>query len=387
MNILVFTGTRAEYGILRPLIKELQIAKNICVSILVTGTHMSKEFGYTIEEIYADNWGVKLHCVETVLSSDTPTSVCKAMGLGLISYSEILSSTKPDLMLCLGDRFETLAAVTAAVTCNVPVAHLQGGEVTRGALDDLYRHAITKMSSLHFTATEIYKRRVLQMGESPDRVFNVGALNVEAMKHQENASRNDFFAKFSIPDGCATAIVTLHPSTLEPGSAETHFEELMTAFKMRPEIIYIVTKTISDADGRTINNLWDKSAQIMPNLRLSSSLGHYWYKAALTHCNLCIGNSSSGIIETSHFNIPTVNIGVREEGRVQGANVVNCEFDAEEIVLAIDKGLSVGFINSVRENEDPYDGGETSKRIVDHMRACLPIKSMKKNFHETSFPN
>lgn len=381
-KILIFSGTRAEYGILRPLIKTLSKETKFEISLLITGTHLSTEFGYTINEIIDDKWKFKIYKVETILGGDTPVSVCKSMGLGLISFSEKFSEIKPDLFLCLGDRFETLAAVTAAATSNIAIAHLQGGEVTKGAVDDLYRHAISKLSTVHYVATEIYRKRVVQLGENPDMVINVGALNVEAMKLQKSALKNDFLRNFNIPKKKLVALVTLHPSTLEPNNANIHANSLIKAMKKRSNIFYIITKTIADAEGRVINKLWEKEFSNKPNIYLTSSLGHYWYKAALKYCDFCIGNSSSGIIETPQFKIPTINLGNREAGRIQANNVINSSFNVNDIIKSIDHASSTKFKRTLSNIKDPYYKSHTSKLITKHLIKNLSKIKPGKDFYD-----
>ncbi len=381
-KVVIFTGTRAEYGILRPLIKALCYDQDFNISLLVTGTHLCREFGYTVDEIYKDKWQFDLHLVESILAGDTPVSVSKSMGLGLISYAEKLTEIAPDILIILGDRFEAMAAATAAVTCNIKIAHIQGGEITKGAVDDLYRHAITKMSSLHFVATEVYKNRVLQMGESPNTVFNVGALNVEAMTNQKIASKSEFYSQFKILTERKISLVTLHPSTLEPKKASDHVDCVLEVIRKRPDIFFIITKTIADSEGRIINDKMEEGTKGLLNVYLTSSLGHFWYKTALKYCDLCIGNSSSGIIETPQFKIPTLNIGNRETGRVQAKNVVNCKFDVSIIMKNIDYLLSDEFQLSLENFTDPYFKEGTSHLIVSHLKEMLSNLELGKTFND-----
>ena len=362
-KIVVLTATRAEYGLLAPIIKKMISGNKLDVRVVATGAHLSPEFGMTVNQIEAD--GIRVdRKIEILLSSDTGVSVSKSMGLAMISFSEYFDELKPDALMVLGDRYETLAVCSVALNLHIPIIHLHGGEATEGAIDEAVRNAITKLSYLHFTSTEEYRRRVIQMGENPDRVFNVGAVGVE------NALNSVFYDKKQLEQelGCNLqryAVLTFHPVTLEIDMALTEAEELMKAITDFPDIIFICTKANADAEGRIINNCIHKYSEKYSNIKLYDSLGVKKYLSALKYAEFVIGNSSSGIIEAPSFKIPTINIGDRQKGRIQAESVINCNSEKEEIKSAINKALNCEYRNRILDVKNPYGDGNTSKKIVD----------------------
>ena len=381
-KICVFTGGRAEYGILLPLLKILQAKKNIDLTILVSGMHLSREFGLTYKEIEKDGFECT-EKVEMILSSDNPRSTCKSMGLGMISFSDALTRLNPDFLVVLGDRFESMSVVTTAMVCRIPVAHIQGGEMTLGAIDDHIRHCITKMSYLHFVTTGEYMNRVIQLGEAPERVFNVGALNVDSMKKIDILTKKKLEIEINFPIDERTILVTFHPITLENDTSEKYFSNLIMAIKKARNLRIIFTYTNADTEGRVINAMIDQYVEENPKTSIAfSSLGQLKYISCLKYIGAIVGNSSSGIIETPTFKTPTVNIGDRELGRVMAKNVICCSHDAMSIKNAIDKSLSLEFKSSLKDMINPYEKKNTAVAIADILTKIEIPESIKKTFYD-----
>lgn len=385
-KVCVFTGGRAEYGLLKPLLDEINTDKTLELNLIVSGTHLSNEFGLTYKKIEDDGF-VCNEKIEIVLSSDTTISICKSMGLGLISFSEALDRLKPDILIVLGDRFETMVAATAALVSRVPIAHIQGGELTLGAIDDQFRHSITKMSMLHFVTTHEYKKRVVQLGENPKRVFNVGAINVDAMKKIKPLEKIELEKKINFKIGSRTILITFHPITLEKGTSGKYFLQLLGALDEVENLRIIFTKTNADTDGRIINNLIDAYVEKNKDIAIAfTSLGQIKYISALHYVAAVVGNSSSGIIETPTFKVPTLNIGDREKGRVLANNVLTCRQTKSSIKEGIEEVLSYNFKESLKDMPNPYDKGDTAKNIIKIIKEFNMPSSTKKEFYDLSFP-
>lgn len=372
-KICVFTGTRADFGLLKPLMVEIQSRSGLTLQILVSGQHMSPEFGHTYNDIEADGFQID-EKVEMLLSSDSPAGIAKAIGLGIISYIEALERLKPDLAVILGDRFEALAMAQSCMVSRIPIAHLHGGEATRGLVDEAVRHSITKMSHFHFTSTEEYRRRVIQLGEHPDRVFNVGAIGVENIRKLPLLSKPELESDIVFDLGKRHFLVTFHPVTLEPCTAEDQFKNLLDALNQvisdsDGPIKIIFTKTNADAGGRIINHFIDKYvANHREGAIAFTSMGQIRYLSAMKHAVAVIGNSSSGIIEAPTFNVPTVNIGIRQMGRVQARSIINCVPQVNAIRKSIETALSPGFVEGLSGMINPYDHPDTCSTIVDLLK-------------------
>jgi GDP/UDP-N,N'-diacetylbacillosamine 2-epimerase (hydrolysing) len=381
-KICVFTGGRAEYGLLKPLLNEVKKDLSLELQLLVSGMHLSREFGLTYKVIEEDGF-VCDEKVEIILSSDSPISICKSIGLGMISFSEALTRLKPDLLIVLGDRFESMAAAMAAFICQIPVAHIQGGESTLGAIDDQFRHSMTKMSLLHFVTTDEYRRRVIQLGEEPSRVFNCGALNVEAMKEIRVLSKGQVEKAINFSFGSRSLLVTFHSSTLEKDTAGEQFLQLIEAIRSFDDLKIIFTKTNADTGGRIINELIDKYVEENPKNSIAfTSLGQLLYINTLRYVDVVAGNSSSGVIETPTFKVPTVDIGDREKGRIMADNVINCEQSTESIRAALNNALSKKFKESLRDMINPYEKDNTAKRIAEKLRDYPLPETIKKEFYD-----
>jgi len=369
-RIVILTATRAEYGLLAPVIKKLSAYTDIDVRVVATGSHLSPEFGMTVEEIRRDGVRVDKE-IEILLSSDTSVAISKTMGLAMLSFSEYFSEIKPDALMVLGDRYETLAVCICALNERVPIVHLHGGEATEGLIDEAVRNAITKLSYLHFTSTEEYRKRVVQMGEAPERVFNSGAVGVENALHTMFMSKKELEESLGCSLGKKMAVLTFHPVTLENNTAENQVDELISAMTEFPDITFICTKANADMNGRIINEKLAKYANDNSNVHLFDSLGMRRYLSAVSYANFVVGNSSSGIIEVPSFKIPTINIGDRQKGRIQAKSIINCLPNRDSISNAIDIALSDKFKDEIKEISNPYGDGNASNIIVEVTRDYL----------------
>ena len=385
-RICVLTATRAEYGLLKPVIVKLNAVPDLDVKIAVTGMHLSPEFGFTYKEIEKDNLIIDKK-IEILLSSDSPASVSKSMGLAMIGFADYFDEIHPDMLLVLGDRYETLAVCCAAMNARIPIAHMYGGETTEGAVDESIRHAITKMSYLHFTSTEEYRKRVIQLGEDPDRVFTVGAVGIENIMNTRLMPPDELSEFLGMPLSEPYAVVTFHPVTLEDNTVEEQFSQLLKACDNHPQLRYIFTKANADANGRIINRMIDDYVRTHKNAVAFASLGTVRYLSALKYASLVIGNSSSGLIEAPSFHIPTVNIGDRQKGRLMAESVISCEPTADAITDAISKALSDEFRKKIQTVKNPYGEGNTSDKIVNTLLDYLLNKkiNLKKKFYNIRF--
>lgn len=381
-KICIFTGTRAEYGLLKPLIDELRTDNSVELQLIISGMHLSPEFGLTYREINLDGFS-KVEKVEILLSSDTPVGISKAMGLGMISYAEALDRLKPDLLVGLGDRFELFSLASAALVQKVPFAHIHGGEVTSGAYDDAFRHSITKMSHLHFASTEIYRKRIIQLGENPNTVFNVGALGLDNMKKMKLLSKKDLENSLNFLLDKPYFVVTFHPVTLEKKNSEKQFKELLKALDEFKFYKFIFTKANADNDGRIINNLIDEYVAKNKDRAASFySLGQLRYLSALKYAEMMIGNSSSGIIEMPFFKKPTINIGERQNGRIFPKSVIQCEPNQKSIITAVERGIDGKFRKSINQTISIYGNGTASKKIKKVITTIDLTKLIKKKFYD-----
>lgn len=378
-KICVLTATRAEYGLLKRVIQKLQLEESFDIRVVVTGAHLSPEFGLTYKEIETDGITID-EKIEILLSSDSAGAISKAMGLAMIGFADYFERSKPDLLMVLGDRYESMAVCCAAMNQNIPIAHLYGGETTEGAVDEAIRHAITKMSYLHFTSTEAYRKRVIQLGENPERVFNVGALGVENALNEELLNKQELEATLNWKFDKPYAVVTFHPVTLEDATSEKQMTELLKAIELNPQYQYLFTKANADRDGRIINHLIDEFVKQHDNSRAYHSLGMKRYLTAVKFADFVLGNSSSGIIEVPAFNIVTINIGDRQKGRIQADSIINCRPSCEEI----DSIIRLLSKKKLIQLENPYGDGQTSDKIVETIKTVIGenVVSLKKKFYD-----
>ena len=380
-KICVVTGTRAEYGLLYWLMKGIEADDKLDLQIIATGMHLSPEFGLTYQEIEKDFKIDKK--IEMMLSSDTAVGISKSMGLAQISFAEAYEQLQSDLLLVLGDRYEIFSAVSAAMITQIPIAHLHGGETTEGAFDESIRHSITKMSHLHFVATEEYKNRVIQLGEHPSRVFNVGGMGIENIKKLPLLSKEEFEKSIDFKLAKKNIIISFHPVTLEKSTAKKQFQALLDAIDTLQDTNIIFTKANTDTDGRIINYMIDEYVNKNSEKSIGfTSLGQLRYLSALQYVDAMVGNSSSGLAEAPSFKIGTINIGDRQKGRIMADSVIDCEPSKDEILNAFDKLYSDDFKNILRVTTNPYGDGCASHKIIDEVKSISLSQLLKKTFYD-----
>ena len=383
-RIGIMTGTIAEYGLLKSLMQEINKDNDLELYLIVSGMHLSPEFGMTYKEIEEDGFEINAK-VEMLLSSDSPAGISKSIGLGVIGFADEFQRADLDMLILLGDRYEALSAAISAMVMRIPIAHLHGGELTEGAIDEGIRHSITKMSYLHFTSTEEYRRRVIQLGENPERVFCVGAIGVENIKKINLMTKEELERSIHFEIDENTVIVTYHPVTLENNTVEEQFLNLLEVLDRNPKIRMIFTKANADTNGRIVNELIDKyAAQNSERACAFMSLGQKRYLSALKYCRIVIGNSSSGIIEAPSFGKPIINIGDRQKGRICADSVINCGYTQQEIQQAMETALTEEFENKARNCRNPYEKENTAANIISVIKDYLlndKIK-LKKGFYD-----
>ncbi|ANJ67136.1 UDP-N-acetyl-D-glucosamine 2-epimerase, UDP-hydrolysing [Halothiobacillus diazotrophicus] len=381
-RIAVVTGTRADYGLLYWLIHDLHQAQDLELQLIVTGMHLVPLFGHTVDVIEQDGFPIAAR-VDIDLDSDEPEAVARSTGLATIGLAEAFARLRPDIVVILGDRFEMLAAASAAFIQRVPIAHIHGGEVTEGALDEGFRHAITKLAHLHFTAAEPYRRRVIQMGESPERVFEVGAPGLDHLRRTPLLSRAELEASLGFPLGQTNFLVTFHPATLDVTDAATQCRALLTALDAFPEATVVITLPNADPGGRAIIPLLEAYAgRHAGRVHLRASLGQLRYLSLLCQVQTVIGNSSSGIIEAPSFGAPTVNIGDRQQGRLRAASVIDCAPTSADIVAAIRRSLSADFRAALKNRVNPYGAGDATGRMMAVLRQVDLDTLRRKTFYD-----
>ena len=380
-KICVVTGTRAEYGLLYWLLKEIEADKELELQVIVTGMHLSPEFGLTYKEIEKE---FKINKkIEMLLSSDTSVGISKSMGLAQISFAESYDELKPDIVIVLGDRYEIFSATSAAMIARIPIAHIHGGEATEGLIDEPIRHSITKMSHLHFTATNEYKNRVIQLGEHPSRVFNVGGMGIENIKRLKLLSKDEFEKSIEFKLNIKNILVTFHPVTLENSTAKEQFQQLLDAIDELEDTNIIFTKANSDTDGRVINQMIDE--YVTKNSHKSivfTSLGQLRYLSALQYVDAVVGNSSSGLAEAPSFKIGTINIGDRQKGRIKSSSVIDCDPNKDSILNSFEKLYSKEFQETLKTTINSYGDGCASKKIVEILKSVDLENILKKSFYD-----
>ena len=363
-KVAIVTATRAEYGLLMPVIKELRKYESNAfkTELIVTGTHLSDKYGMTVQEIETN--GVRIdYRVPVSIQSDTELDISINQADVLVKFTELFVQQKYNAVLLLGDRYETLAIAIAAGNTRTSVFHLCGGDTTEGALDEWIRHSITKISYLHFATNEESRRRVIQLGEAPERVFNFGSTSIDNILHAADMSKEEALASIGLPE-CRYAVCTYHPVTMESGGVEEQINEFLEAIKAFPDLHFIVTKSNADQGGARINELLDEAEKDITNLHVFTSLGVRRYLSLMKYCEFVLGNSSSGIIETPAFHVPTVNIGDRQRGRLQSASIINCAADTASIVAAMKKAMSDEHKAICKAVVSPYGDGHAGEQIA-----------------------
>jgi GDP/UDP-N,N'-diacetylbacillosamine 2-epimerase (hydrolysing) len=379
-KICVVTGTRAEYGILSGLMKEIRADAEMQLQVIVTGMHLSPEFGLTYREIEQE-FSIDRK-IEILLSSDSAVGISKSMGLAQISFGEAYAELRPDIVVLLGDRFEIFSAAASATIARIPIAHIHGGETTEGAFDEAMRHSITKMSHLHFAAAEAYRQRIIQLGEEPARVFNFGAPGLDNIHGVKLLDRAELEHALGCALGKRNLLVTFHPATLEMDAA-AQFRELLTALDGLEDTRLLFTKANADTEGRAINALVDEYVAAHPGKAVGfASLGQLRYLSALRHVDAVVGNSSSGLIEAPSFRIGTINIGDRQKGRIRASSVIDCAPQKDAIAGALRRLYTPEFQQGLREVVNPYGAGGATKKIAGVLRLAPLAGLLKKRFHD-----
>lgn len=383
-KICVITGTRAEFGLLRPLIELIANDKELQLQLIATGMHLSPEFGYTLDEIIGAGFVVDKK-VECLLSSDSSVGVSKTIALAISGFADALAELTPDLVVVLGDRTEILGAVIATAMANIPIAHLYGGETTEGAYDEAIRHSITKFSHLHFTSTEAYRKRVIQLGEHPDTVFNVGAIGLDAIKKLPLLDKASFEQAIGFKLKERNILITYHPVTLEKEAPIETFENVLTALDELTDTALIFTHANSDKNGRIINKMITEYVSSHKDKAVEfKSLGQLRYLSALQFVDFVIGNSSSGMTEVPAFYIPTINIGDRQKGRINCESVINSNNSLEDIKKSITFALDKTFRKKIQQQELLYGNGTAAEKILQIIKEHNHI-SIKKSFYNIDF--
>jgi UDP-hydrolysing UDP-N-acetyl-D-glucosamine 2-epimerase len=380
-RICIVTGSRADYGLLKTLMHEIRNDAKLELQILATGMHLASEFGRTIDRIKEDGFEIN-EPVESLLSGDSYASVAKSVGMGIIGFADALSRLKPDLVVVLGDRFEIFAAASAAMFLRLPLAHIHGGEVTEGAMDESIRHAITKMSHVHFTSTEIYRQRVIQMGEDGERVFNVGAPGLDLATMTHRVSRTELMDALQFQFQDHNILVTYHPETLDIRDAETSVAEVLRALETFPEYGLLITMPNADASGRAVAKaLQEFAAKHRHRAKLLPNLGELYF-SAIQEVDFVLGNSSSGIIEVPFFKKPTVNIGDRQKGRLRADSVIDCLCETSAIIAAMQKAASINKTPPAGIFVSPYGSAGASRKIKDILGSLDLARIQRKPFQD-----
>lgn len=384
-KVCIVTGTRAEYGLLYRLIKKIQSDDTLRLQLVATGMHLSPEFGLTVREIEKDGFPVSER-LEMLLSSDTETAISTSMGLGMIEFAKAYEKLNPDLIIVLGDRFEIFAAVAASVPFRIPVAHLHGGEITRGAFDDVLRHCITKMSHIHFTSTEEYRERVIQLGEHPSRVFNVGAIGLDNIRHLNLLRNKELEKKLKFKFNKHNLLVTFHPVTLEKNTSKIQFSNLLHVLETLQETNVIFTKANADTNGRIINAMIDNYVLKNPyKAKAFTSMGQKLYLSTMHFVDAVVGNSSSGIFEAPSFKVGTINIGDRQQGRIKAHSVIDCEPTKNGIRDAFKMLYSNDFQKRLKIVRNPYGDGNTADKIITILKKTHLKSIVIKSFYDCTY--
>lgn len=379
-KLCVVTGSRAEYGLLYWLLKEIDVDADLTLQLIATGMHLSPEFGLTYREIEQDGFSIDAK-IEMQLASDTAVGTTKAMGLGLIGFADALERLRPDIVVVLGDRYEILAAAQAAMVAGIPIAHIHGGETTAGAIDEGIRHGITKFAHLHFVAAEAYRRRVLQLGENPEHVWNVGAPGIDGIEKIAMLERSDLEGRLNFTWRATNFLVTYHPATAEKGSAEAAVTALLSALDAFPEAGIIFTKPNSDTDNRIIAKKIDAFVAERRGRAIAvANLGQQRYVSAMKYVDVVIGNSSSGLIEAPYLGKATVNVGERQSGRLKATSVIDAPDDSQMIIAAIQQALSNEFQRQALATVPPYGRGGASSKIKEILKTVQLEGILKKRF-------
>jgi UDP-hydrolysing UDP-N-acetyl-D-glucosamine 2-epimerase len=381
-KICVVTGTRAEYGLLRWTMEAIRQTPGLELQVIVCGMHLAPEFGMTYGEIEADGFEIDAR-VDMLVSSDTPAGIAKSIGLGTIGFADVFARLMPDVVLVLGDRFEIFSAAQAAFVAGICIAHISGGEVTEGALDDGFRHCITKLARYHFVAADTYARRVIQLGEHPGSVFNVGDPGLENIARLPLLDVQELCARTGLADGSRYFLVTFHPTTSDGATSDSGLQAVLAALDEFPDYAVMITKSNADAGGRALNAIIDAYASSRPGRAVAAtSLGCLQYLSAMKHCAAVVGNSSSGIVEAPVMGVPTVNVGTRQQGRLKAESVIDSTEERSSIVGAINRAITPEFRRSAMTTVSLYGNCDTSRLITSKLATLDIARWRPKRFYD-----
>lgn len=382
-KICIVTTTRADYGLFRRIIKLINQDSKLNLLLVVTGTHLEDKYGNTIEEIEFDNFSIS-YKINMNMSKNKEIDIINSMAIAQKKFGKIYEKEKPDLLLILGDRYELIPICSSAMIFKIPIAHISGGEVTKGAIDDVVRHCITKMSYVHFPACEIYRKRIIQLGENPENIFNYGDLGVENIKKMKYLTKQELGETLDIDLSMPYVLLTFHPTTLENRNEVEHLNQILLAIEEMDMYQYIITKSNADLGGEMINKMLERYCETHNNAFLFSSLGSKKYISAIKYCEFVLGNSSSGFYEVPALRKPTINIGNRQSGRIKLESIINCEPKKEAIIHATKIIKNNEFLKKIENMVIPYDGNNTSSRIVQKIKEILYDKeiNLEKEFFD-----
>lgn len=380
-KICVITATRAEYGLLSPVIKYIQDDHECQLQLIVTGTHLEDAFGLTYKEIEKDR--IEIARKIAIYQGSEDAQVLQTMSMAVSQIGKALIELNPQIVVLLGDRYELLPIASVCVVLKIPIAHISGGEISEGAYDEYIRHAVSKLSYIHFTSTEEYRRRVIQLGEAPERVFNVGDLGIENIKNLKRLTKEQLENELDISIGDKMLQVTFHPTTLDDDSVQ-QFEQLLVALDERPEFQIVFTRPNADKGNSTLNRMIDD--YVAKNAKRSyvfASLGYIRFLSFMSYCIAIVGNSSSGVVEVPSLKVGTINIGDRQKGRICAESVIHCRPEKAEIIAGLDKVCSADYKEKLQLIKNPYESYGTSAKIVKQIKLCLDNYSgMYKKFHD-----
>ncbi|MCK5214126.1 MAG: UDP-N-acetylglucosamine 2-epimerase (hydrolyzing) [Candidatus Omnitrophica bacterium] len=379
-KIGIVTTSRADYGLYLPIIKKIKSSKSLKLQLYVSGMHLMPEYGHTADFIRKDGFAIESEI--NLKIKDTPLSIAKAMGEGTKRFAEAFEESQPDILLILGDRFEMHCAAVAAIPFGIPIAHIHGGELTYGAFDEYFRHSLTKLSQVHFAATEQYANRIKQMGENPAKVFVTGAPGIDNILNMTWLSQEDLAKKFKIDFAKPILLTTFHPVTMESENTLSHIENLLNALSEFDECAIVFTHPNMDTNSRIIAGAIKKFVNDHAHAVMVENFGQLGYLSMLNEASVMVGNSSSGIIEAASFKLPVINIGKRQEGRQRGKNVIDVGYAAEDIKAGIKRALSDNFINSLADLVNPYGDGRAAERIAGNLEKMELKKFKVKEFFD-----
>ena len=380
-RICIVTGSRAEYGLLRRIIIKLEKNKHFILKLIVTGSHLSKQYGFTLKEIQKDKVTIS-KLINLNLKEANAFGLSNSMSIGLTKFVKIFEEFKPDLLLILGDRFEILTAGLAATICRIPIGHIHGGELTEAALDDVFRHCLTKMSHIHFPATQVYKKRIIQLGEDPKKVFCVGGLGADSIKNQTLYNKREIEKILKIKFLKKNVLVTFHPETLNKKNIKKDFQKVIIALNRLNDTNVIFTMPNYDIDNMMIKKIVLNFVKKNKNSFFFKSLGQKMYYSCCSQVDCMVGNSSSGLLEMPTFKKFSINIGDRQKGRIKAKSVIDCSFNTQEISRALNYAFNPNNQKKIKKTKNPYGNGGASEKILKILKKIKLKNIINKKFND-----